>query len=345
MNHRRLSEMDLGAEDDLSLAKHPDDLADDQRLDAEVAIERPSYNFLHLPWSGLDEVVGGIAPGDVWFIGAYSGHGKTTFLMSALDAWFLQDKRIFYMGLESQPSVLRTQWACQRLGLSAGDVLSGALHNTEGWKFTRARLKDELAWQTKDGRAEQVYFSPEKFVTAEKLRSAAKQASELQSDVLIIDHVDHLEGTKGGLYENSVQSMKTLLSLAQELGLKVLAATQFNNEMLKGSRVGVHQAPSATAVYMGSHKRMVASGMLGLYKPLRFDITADQLRDFRDGKIESPQIIEPGVMGVSVMKHRLYGPREGRRVFLRVENGKVTDLPSADLHGPTTRDGFRRNDL
>lgn len=334
-----LSIFSLG--DDESLPQHPTDEANDQRRDAFGAIDIPDERFLHLPWRSLDDVVGGIAPGQVWFVGAYSGHGKTTFLMSALDEWFNQGKRIYYMGLESQPYILRTQWACRRLGYDSGEVLSGKAGERADWLTVRAKIKEELRSQAKADVAEQVYFSPAKFVDAAKLKAACIQAHALQSDVLIIDHVDHLEG-RGGLYESSVQSMKTLLGLAQEFGLKVIAATQFNNEMIKGNRLGLYTPPSATAVYMGNHKRHVASGMLGLYRPLKFDgLTAEDLKKFARGELEPKDVIEPGVMAVSLMKHRLFGNREGKRVFLRVDHGRVGEMSSVDMLRTRDADGFR----
>ena len=337
-----LSALYLGDEDDESLAQHPRSEAIEQGVDAEFQINTRPDEFLHFPWGSLDAVVGGIAPGQVWFVGAYSGHGKTTFLMSALDEWFSEGKRVFYMGLESRPSVLRTQWACRRLGLDAGDVLTGAEAIRPDWILTRKRLKAEIELQTKDGVEEQIYFSPEKFVDARKLRAAAQQAVALKSDVLMIDHVDHLEGKAGGLYESSVQTMKTLLDISQEYGLKVLAATQFNNEMVKGNRLGLHTAPSATAVYMGNHKRHIASGMLGLYRPLKFDgLSGDDLKKFARGELEPQQVTEPNVMAVSVMKHRLYGNREGKRIFLRVNHGKVSEMAPVDMHRTRDDEGFR----
>jgi len=36
-------------------------------------------------------------------------------------------------------------------------------------------------------------------------------------------------------------------------------------------------------------------------------------------------------MGVTVMKHRLYGNREGKRAFLGVERGRVMQLSDAEL--------------
>lgn len=311
----------------------------EQAQDAGHSVVRLPTKFLHLPWPSLDHVVGGIAPGEVWFVGAYSGHGKTTFLMSALDAWHEQGKSVYYMGLESKPSVLRTQWACLRLGINAGEVLSGAMQTNAEWKFTRAQLVEELRKQTTGKVPSQVYFSPEKFVDQSRLQSAIAHARELKSDVLIIDHVDHLEG-EGNLYNASVQVMRSLLSFAQDFGVKVLAATQFNNEMIRGNRLGMYLPPTPLAVYQGSHKRQIASGMLGLYRPLKFDITTDEMKRFQRGQLEPQKVVEPNAMAVSVMKHRLFGNREGRRIVLGVEKGRVvedTQLASIATHGVPRR--------
>jgi hypothetical protein len=171
-------------------------------------------------------------------------------------------------------------------------------------------------------------------VDANGLLAAGNEAAALESDVLIIDHVDHLEGSGKGLYEQSVYSMKTLLSVAQDYGLRVLAATQFNNEMIRGNRSGMHQAPQPGAVYMGGHKRQIATGMLGLYRPLKLNgVDEETLKAFNKGHGEPKDVCEPNTMAVSVMKHRLFGNREGQKCFLRVERGKVTDMPESEL-GP-----------
>ncbi len=336
----RLSSFSYGEDDEIHLAQHPKVEGADQTSDALIDIARDSSDFLHIPFKAVDNLVGGIGAGDVWFVGAYSGHGKTTFLTSALDAWFEQGKGVYYMGLESRPKILRTHWACKRLNIDAGEVLTGRAALRQDWQFVRKQLEAEIREQTKGERAEQIYFSPRQFVDANGLRQAAKEAAALDSDVLIIDHVDHLTGTGGTLYEQSVNAIKTLLEVAQELGLRVLAATQFNNEMIRGNRAGMHQPPQPGAVYMGNHKRHIATGMLGLYRPLKFGGVDDEtLKSFSRGHGEPKDVCEPNVMAVSIMKHRLFGSHEGSRAYLKVEKGKVMDLPEADmaaLHGIRT---------
>lgn len=308
-----------------------------QAEDAIADSDRESDEYLHFPWNAIDNLVGGIKYGELWFIGAYSGHGKSTFLMSALDKWYEQGISVYYMGLETRPHILRTQWACRRLGLDAGDVLSGRAAERADWKFVRAQIKAELHKQLPA--AEQIFFSEEQFVDAKRLEYCARHARELDSAVFIIDHVDHLEGSGRGLYDQSVGTMKKLLALTQEYGLRTLAATQFNNDMIRGNRLGMYSAPQPTAVYMGNHKRQVADGMLGLYRPLRFapPLSVDELKGFTQGILEPQKILEPNVMACSVMKHRKYGNREGQRAFLRVEHGNVIDLPAADHPPPTLR--------
>lgn len=322
----------LHLDNDSSLPLPP---AKEAILQAEEAIEdldRPASDYLHFPWKAVDALVGGIAPGQLWYAGAFSGHGKTTLLMSLLDELFNQGKTIYFMGLESRPKVLRTQWACRRLGLDAGEVLSGGLSLRADADFIRSRLKQEIKAMSTGEMAERVYLSPRKFVDSEGIEKAANEARAIEADVFMVDHVDHLQGEGRGLWEQSVRANKTLHEMTLEYGLRTMAATQFNMEMIRGNRLGMHSSPQANAVYMGNHKRQIATGMIGLYRPLKFaGLSTEELKGFAKGNGEPQDVCEPNVMAVSVMKHRLFGNHEGRRAFLRVERGKVTDLPEHEL--------------
>lgn len=320
-------------EPDRDLPDHPTDVASDQITEAGSALNRDARHFLQMPWPTLGGLVGGVAKGEIWFVGAFSGHGKTTFLTSALDEWYKGGKRIYYMGLESRPWILRTHWAAKRLNLDAGDVLSGkAAAEWQDWPEHKERLRKELFAQLHGDSAERVYFAPEPFINLKRLRNACEQAASLNSDVMIIDHIDHIEseGKRSGIDESKAV-IKGLLTLAQEYELRMLVATQFNNEALKQNRIALYQPPQPQYVYMGSHKRQVASGMIGLYRPLKFSgVDPDALSRFRNGDGEPMDVIEQNTMGVTVMKHRLYGNREGKRGFLGVERGRVVELSEAD---------------
>lgn len=318
--------------DDDGMAPHPGDTAREQIVDVLSALKRSPQQFLHFTWPALDELVGGISRGEVWFFGGFSGDGKTTFAMSAVDAWHRLGRRIYYMGLESKPWILRTHWACRRLGLDAGDVLSGKAAQTwPDWSSQRERLSGEVLSQDHGDNSEHMYFSGVPFVNLRRLREACEQAADLRSDVMIVDHIDHIEPEAKGksAFDESRAVIKALMGYAQEYDLRLLVATQFNNDAIKGNRLGRYQAPQPQAVYMGSHKRQVASGMLGLYRPLKFgSVDVEALKRFRSGDGEPQDVCEPNTMGVCVMKHRLYGNREGKRAFLGVRKGAVVELDS-----------------
>src|SRR5688572_17114855 len=108
-------------------------VASDQVCGALIDLDRRPEEYLHLPWRSLDELVGGIPKGEIWFLAGFSSQGKTTFLASAIDAWFEEGKRIYWLGLESRGKTLRTHWACKRLGIDAGEVLTGQLKASPNW--------------------------------------------------------------------------------------------------------------------------------------------------------------------------------------------------------------------
>jgi hypothetical protein len=126
---------------------------------------------------------------------------------------------------------------------------------------------------------------------------------------------------------------------AQRTGIRCLVATQFNNDALKGNRAGRYLPPQPGHVFMGGHKRQIASGMLGLYRPLKRGLDPEIMRDFQRGELEPSDVCEPNTMGIVCMKHRLFGKYEGRRVYLGVERGKVIEIPEQDrpnTHGIRT---------
>jgi KaiC/GvpD/RAD55 family RecA-like ATPase len=308
-------------------------------------LDRTDSDFLRMPWGTLDDVVSGMSAGDIWFIGGFSGDGKTTALTSAVDCWYEAGKRIYYLGLESRPNVLKTHWACKRVGLDAGEVLSGKALRWPDWKERKAELVAMLRSLDESDSAAQVHFSPMEFVDADRLKEAMKNAREFGADVFILDHIDHIEGAQGSPYEVSRGVCMTLLQEAQSSGIRCLVATQFNNEAVRGNRAGRYLPPQPHYVFMGSHKRQIASGMLGLYRPLKQGLDADTLRQFQHGGLEPIDVCEPDTMGVVCMKHRLFGKYEGKRVFLGVKRGRVVDLPHRDqpnTHGIRTNRDYAR---
>lgn len=328
----------------MSNAPDPDDergqrAADDvfdQTLAARDMLMLPTSAYLHLPWPSADALVGGIAPGDVWFVAGFSGNGKTTWLMNLVNEYLLAGKTVYYLGLETKPAVLRAHLICLRMGLYPGDILSGAAKHWTNWDTIRPELVKGLETQRRLGERDRFLINGVKHVDAPALRMASQDAALDKADVVVIDHVDHLRHDGGrSPHEESLRAVHLILEMAQDKGLRMLVATQCNNEAVKGDRLGQYQPPQPHHVYMGSHKRMIATGMIGLYRPLSPNAMKDDIADVRAGKKDVRTILEPNTMGVAIMKHRYYGNREGMRTMLGIQHGRLSDLPPRDQEALT----------
>jgi KaiC/GvpD/RAD55 family RecA-like ATPase len=306
--------------------------ASDQGSDAISLLAQPASAYLHLPFTGIDSLVGGMAPGDVWFVAAFSGNGKTALLMSTVRRLLERGGTVYYMGLESRPHILRTQLACLRLGYDVGAVLSGAAKAWSDWEAIRGELVADLQQQRALKSGSRLLVDSQNTISEQGVEPALRQAHHNKADLVIIDHIDHLELGTGSAHDQSRRVAHTVLRYAQEYELRLLIATQLNNEAARGDRLAIYQPPQPHHVYMGSHKRMIATGMLGLYRPTRAGLTKDEMNAVRTGNAEPSTILEPGTMGVVCMKHRYHGAREGARSMLAVERGQVTDLSEKDRY-------------
>lgn len=301
-----------------------------QAQDAFRAISQPADKFLRLPFQALSDVIGDIPEGDLWYVGAFSGDGKTAFFTSLALALVELGKKVYYVPTETPPRVVRAHFACKALGYDVGDFLSGAYLTWPNAKELREQVKAELKRQTD---LKSLWVAESGMLTSLRLEGEAAHAQELGADVFIVDHIDHVEGTGVSLYEASVEANKTLLHCTQTYGLRGLAATQFNLQATIGSRTTRYLPPTEKVVLWGNYKRTIASGMLGIYRPLKLhDLDLELLKRFNKGDtlVEPKDILEPNIMAVSVMKHRLYGNREGRKILLDVHHGRVGDLSPSD---------------
>lgn len=310
-------------------------------------LHRPSSAFHQLPWSALANVMGGMPGGEVCYVAAFSSSGKTTFLTSLLNEYYDHtQKRIYFMGLESKPKTLRTHWACKRLGYDAGDFLSGRFYEWANWETARQEVYNEIATQRKGEKFERVRFCPTRYIDAERIKLAARQASDFGADIFIIDHVDHIEGAQSrSTYEQSLQANQAILDIAQDYGFLMMPATQLNNDAVRMNPISLHLPPRPHHVKNGSHKREKATWMLGLYRPLKLaGVELSDLRAVNGGLKNSLEICEPNTMAAVVMKHRIYGNREGQRVYLKVERGRVMDADQAIYTAKTvSSEGMRIN--
>lgn len=305
--------------------------ASDQVIDAIHDLKRHPSTYLHWPWAALDHMTGGMAPGNVWYVCAFSGIGKTTFVSSATNRWLDDGKRVVVMPLETQAKTFRTYLACQRLGIKPGDAFSGELRRRNDPQLPA--LEAELMAQLKTPTCDNLHVRTTTRIDTRSFRAACEDAADIRAHVVIVDHIDHIRAGDGSnLYSESVAVNNLAQELAQELGLLLVLTSQLNTEAVKAQgHLAKFSAPREQHVKFGSHKREVATGMLGLFRPLRGpnngedpDEFKDKLRKAQAGELEPHNVLMPHTMGVVYMKDRNYGS-DGRKALLSVVNGRVED--------------------
>jgi replicative DNA helicase len=297
----------------------------------------PAAAFVRWPYAAVDDLTGPLAPGNVWYVPGASGGGKTTFITGAIDAWITAGTRVAVLPLELQAQDWRTHLAAVRAGVDPGDVRSGALRmREEGGDADAARLLDLVRAKLRAMPMDptdrwSLYVSPERAVTAKRLERVFREASEHGYQVVVIDHIDHVGGEEGhggsGSLEESKQVNQALLELAQKYGLVAVAMSQLNASRLKGAkdRLAKYAVPQTSDMYMHTFKEHVATGVLGLFRPIRPDADPDLVAKARHGDVEPQQVLEPGCMGLVGMKLRNYGSREGQRRYLALDYGRPRD--------------------
>ena len=206
-----------------------------------------------------------------------------------------------------------------------GDVLSGEAKKRLDWPDMELALRTEIAAGFRSEYP--LMVNKERWLDVHRLTKALEEAAFYGAHLVVIDHMDHLAmPDHTSAYQASVQVTRRLVEMAQSLQLRVLALSQLNNDAVRGDVLGRFYPPKPEQLYMGGHKRQVATTMLGLFRPLDPNPRPDDLKAVREGKMEPFKVTQPNVMGVSVMKHRHYGNREGRVVRLGVVRGRLSDL-------------------
>lgn len=326
---------------------HPTVMAANQVTDAVAHVDRHPDTLVRWPFPDLDALTGPMGEGEVWYVPAFSGGGKTTFIVSAIEAWRQAGRRIYVMPLELQPFRFRTMLACMQTGIYPGDALSGALRADPNRNHERERLKAALREQVQDAYVKQVLISEQRAINVRGLEKGLQEAVAFGANVVIVDHIDHIDGDGTG-YDASKDVNHNALRMAQDNGLLLVCTSQLNMEIAKTDRLSKYAAPQVGQVQFPSVKLQVATGMIGLFRPLRGPLEDETPDDYakaikaaRAGTTDAPDMLEPNTMGVIAMKLRNYGAREGKRVALSVEHGRVTHLPEKDRFG-TSHHGLKR---
>lgn len=328
---------------------HPIHVATDQIAEAANYLDRHPDLSVRWPFPDLDNLTGPMNGGEVWFVCAISAGGKTTFVTSTIERWWQSGRKLYVMPLETRPRAFRTYLACMACGVHPGDALSGNLRKMPDGDAKREAIKGALYEQAHEPFLSRVMISEQRAINVAGLRAGLEEALDFGASVVIVDHIDHVAGGEGSnLFAESKAVNDAALRMAQDSDLLLVFTSQLNLQVSRTpDHLSKYQPPRVHDVFLPSIKLQNATGMIGLFRKIRErnahetpDEYMEKLKQARKGEIAPTEVLDRHVIGVNAMKLRHYGSKDGERVFLGFENGRVVPLAEKDRW--TTTAGYPR---
>jgi hypothetical protein len=321
--------------------------------DAEFALDTDMATVPRWPWQAVHALAGPLGPGTVTYLAAFPGNGKTSYLGHAIWHWLSKGLRVFHMPLEATPREFVVRLLCAELGLDADDALSlrlmeRAQAGDPDAVRQRERLREAYQRVAHDpGPIEHLVIEPAGMLSAAQFKRACRVAVKMGADVIVVDHVDHIGQTADDSRNEIAISrdvQHTAHQIARDAGVPFVLASQLNSSRTGGDPLAHYRPPRPDWLWNKGVKEQVATNILGLYRPMRTDLTDDQRRNASRGILPAREVAARNQMGVASMKLRYGGAMKDSAAILHYERGAIRDLPPADRlaaqseqHGIATR--------
>ena len=206
-------------------ASHGDNLLvdsaflDDYDAPAELRIE--------VPWPTLQKCTGGIGPGELWYVGARQGHGKSSYLVEMAVRGALQGFRvnIFSLEMTKRQIQVRAQAACGRaLGLNVNSAMM--LHR----EFDQHAYKT-LLQKIEDGVPGSIHVHD---ASKGRVTPSVVAATTSDYDLTIVDYVGLMYSNDGLPAIRDHRVMAEISNQLKETALtnntRIIGASQINRE-------------------------------------------------------------------------------------------------------------------
>lgn len=327
--------------------------AESQALDARALLTADPSTVVEWPWPDLAALLPPMVPGTVHVACAFSGTGKTTLLLSAIDAWVAAGVPIYVCPLETTPTVWRTLWAALRLApefpdLDPGDVKTLRLQKRADAGDRRAvellgALDAEVERLARPPYSELLYLEERvKRLTPKHILAGCRFAQRYGFRLAVFDHLDRTELDAPSLVHEAREIIGACDTGAKEYGVAVLGTKQCNQEIVKGpDRLARYQPPREHHVQYGGGTRQEVEAMFGIFRPLRlrqpdelpqmrngrpWDPFVERMKAARNGDLPAWQMLMPNVTGINCLKNRPYGRLEGHVRHLGYHQGRNVPL-------------------
>lgn len=312
----------------LSLVTHAapmDELPTPEALAAEqIAAARSllARDITHAPvwgWVDVAQLAGPMLPGDFVVVGSLMGNGKSTLLMSQMDAFASAGMRTLYFPLEIDAEVCRLRWAAWKLALEVKHVVRQDWAKLpEGSQEAVDALFDE---QEATGA---IRFARPKRVSLPQLIHWCQWGKDHGCSVVMLDHLHRMDfgGDAANHRVTVTEVVRRLKDVARELGLVLIAAAQLNRS---NDPIDAYLPPGLARLKESAGIAEEADVVLMLSRRLKANLPDKWQQRLKTGHLTENDLAEPNVMAVTCRKHRLDNDALNHSALLTVVNGKLTD--------------------
>jgi len=190
-------------------------------INADIARgEESGWRGFNTGFSKIDERTGGLIPTQCWVIGAYTGIGKTFFILQMILNLLENKAKVMLVSTEMDRKMNMLRLIANIGGLGTIKILKGQLDENE-----KARMLDAQKKLSDYKHALTIYDG---VYTVEEIRLKAKKKKLNEGlDVLFVDFIQNLRGAEN-IYERMSTAAISLQQLAQELNITLVMASQVN---------------------------------------------------------------------------------------------------------------------
>lgn len=310
----------------------PDVLSHTQHLQALERLREDKREYCRFTrLESVHEMTGPLAPEEVVIVAGDTEDGKSLFCQNFFDDLTSEQKKItLYIGTEQRPEVLKIKQACIRAGVRTKLILkpTDAELLTPEYRFGMEAVEAELEYINGPEMRGLAFYATTEYVNRYELNKwITGGVHRYGIEVVIIDHIDQMQHGEGVNPVTELTSTVQLIHrLAAEHRMPIIVASQITRSKDPIKR---HSPPDKHDLKGASGKEELMSIGYGLWRPLRTDLPAKELKALRknsqQGTVAGEKLYQPSTMGVRLLKDRL-GDVPGKQCFLHVgKGGKLSD--------------------
>lgn len=180
-----------------------------------------------MPWQTLQDTTGGIAPGDLWYVAARLGQGKSWSLGAMARHALLEGKKVMYFSLEMPQKQVLTRihsLLAPELGVNVKHSdLHGKTFDPISYKKLLGKIKDEVSGEL------YVVDTSKGSVSTNHIQSLSEGM-----DLVMVDYAGLLASPFGGRAVDDWRTMAAISNILKEIAITnsvpIISAAQINRE-------------------------------------------------------------------------------------------------------------------